>query len=594
MEKKKRDNFVIHKVFINSLGVFMAVEIANSLSKTIDGMITGHFLGTLELAASGLASPYFSIVGILSGILSVGMQSVCSKSMGEGDMEETNRQFSTVALIAFLTSIVVTILGIVFVEPICAGLGASGKDANLLPYTKEYLVALLLGTPALIGFSLLSPIMQLDSDGKRVKYAATGLAIGNIAGDLINVYIFHAGMMGMGLATSFSMVVGFVILLLHFRRKDALFRFSLRNIRVKDIVPVFGIGLPRAARRVCNTLRPILLNRHILYIGGKVAMSAYSVQKSVEGLALIAAYGVSEAVFLISGIYYGEQDRKAISKLFHEVVKYGLMISAGIGATIFLLAPWLAEVYTRDSAQTQGLAVIALQLFALSIPFTTMNESFAAYIQMLRKKTSSMVYLILQKLAVPLAVCYLFTMTMGTYGVFMIITAAEMFMFFVAVLMVWKENRRFPTKIDDFMILPDDFGTSEENAIEISVQSMEQVIGLSIQVEDFCKNHGVNNRKSCFLSLFVEEMAGNVVEHGFNDGKKHGLDIRVLIEEESLILRMRDDCRPFDIKKKLKEMDTEDICKGAGIRIVLGLADQVSYVNALRTNNLFVVLSRAD
>ncbi len=77
-----KDNYVIHKIFIGSLGVFFAVEITHALSNVVDGMITGRYLGSAELAACGIAKPFFSIVGIISGVLAAGTQVVCSKSMG--------------------------------------------------------------------------------------------------------------------------------------------------------------------------------------------------------------------------------------------------------------------------------------------------------------------------------------------------------------------------------------------------------------------------------------------------------------------------------------------------------------------------------
>lgn len=589
-----KDNYVIHKIFIGSLGVFMAVEITHALSNVVDGMITGHYLGSAELAACGIAKPFFSIVGIISGILAAGTQVVCSKSMGEGNMEETNHLFSLTCMISLLISLVVMVTGILFAGPIGMAFGATGKTAYLLPYTREYLRGVFLGTPTLIGFAVLSPIMQLDGDGRRVKVAIFVLAVLNIAGDLLNVTVFHGGMFGMGLTTSIAEGVAFGILLLHFRKRDALFRFHFCRIHFKEMAQVLKIGLPRATKRLCKVFCPIIVNHRILYIGAGIAMSAYSVEQSIEDLAMIAASGIAEAVFLISGIFYGEQDRKAMSGLFHEAFKFSLILSGGIGLGIFIGAPWIVRVYVTDSKEIIKLATIALRILALSLPLASINQSLISYMQTIRKMKLSILFVVLQRFVIPIANCYLLSMIFGTVGIYLVFVFNELFLFLALMVTVWRQNKKFPRCIDDCMMLPEEFGVPKENAIEISVQNMDQVIGLSVQVENFCKVHGIDARRRYFLSLCVEEMAGNVVKHGFSDGKKHGLDIRVLIIDNTLVLRMRDDCRPFDLKKWGADMPLNDPCRGIGIRLVLGIADQVSYVNSLKTNNLLIAISQKN
>ena len=65
-----------------------------------------------------------------------------------------------------------------------------------------------------------------------------------------------------------------------------------------------------------------------------------------------------------------------------------------------------------------------------------------------------------------------------------------------------------------------------------------------------------------------EEMAGNVVTHGFSDtGKKHAVDIRVVYKDNELTLRIRDNCKSFDPSEHAKSKDSEDV-GNIGIRLV--------------------------
>ena len=100
------------------------------------------------------------------------------------------------------------------------------------------------------------------------------------------------------------------------------------------------------------------------------------------------------------------------------------------------------------------------------------------------------------------------------------------------------------------MLLPKDFGIPEADRIEGSLHTVEEVIGLSDRVIPFCMERGIGKKEANRLALCIEEMAGNVIKHGFTDGKPHHLDVRVLVKDGGLILRLRDDCEKFDLREK--------------------------------------------
>jgi anti-sigma regulatory factor (Ser/Thr protein kinase) len=141
------------------------------------------------------------------------------------------------------------------------------------------------------------------------------------------------------------------------------------------------------------------------------------------------------------------------------------------------------------------------------------------------------------------------------------------------------------------MVIPKDFGVGADDRLDITVRSMEQVVNVSRQVQAFCKEKNVDDRRSYFAALMVEEMAGNIVSHGFGkDGKQHSVDIRIAYKNQDLILRIKDDCIPFDPSERREIFDPEDITKNIGIRMVYSLARSVQYKNILGMNALTILL----
>jgi len=112
-------------------------------------------------------------------------------------------------------------------------------------------------------------------------------------------------------------------------------------------------------------------------------------------------------------------------------------------------------------------------------------------------------------------------------------------------------------------------------------------------VQSFCLSQGVSRRISYFAALCLEEMADNVVRHGFSkDLKDHILELRVILRDAGIVLHMKDDCIPFDPEGRAKLVSGEDRFKNIGIRMVYGLADEVVYQNLLGLNVLKICLSQ--
>ncbi|MBP3873264.1 MAG: ATP-binding protein, partial [Lachnospiraceae bacterium] len=81
---------------------------------------------------------------------------------------------------------------------------------------------------------------------------------------------------------------------------------------------------------------------------------------------------------------------------------------------------------------------------------------------------------------------------------------------------------------------------------------------------------------------------GNIVEHGFNDGKKHSVDVRIVAADEPLTIRIRDDCPAFDPAKYMEQFSHEDPSKNAGLRLIAGIAKSINYQNNAGINTLLI------
>ena len=139
------------------------------------------------------------------------------------------------------------------------------------------------------------------------------------------------------------------------------------------------------------------------------------------------------------------------------------------------------------------------------------------------------------------------------------------------------------------MVIPEDFGVPENDRMDLTLRSEREVVNISERIQRFCLGKGIDERRAYYAALFLEEMAGNIVDHGFpKDRRKNSVDVRVVYKNDGLILRLKDDCVPFDPARRRALADPEDKTRNIGIRIVYSIASDIQYQNILGLNVLTI------
>ena len=139
-----------------------------------------------------------------------------------------------------------------------------------------------------------------------------------------------------------------------------------------------------------------------------------------------------------------------------------------------------------------------------------------------------------------------------------------------------------------WMWLSDTFGASNDEKMDISLHTMDDVINVSEKIINFCDTKDISRHDSRIAGLCIEEMAGNIITHGFSDKKKHSIDIRTVIKNGEVTIRIRDDCAAFDPLERMNQFSSEDPCKNIGIRMIGKLTNDISYYNTVGINTLLL------
>ena len=590
----KQKGGVISKLFKTSVVSLIAAAMAAMLGMVIDGAIIGRFLGTDSMAAYGLIMPVLNLATAFAGVLALGSQVVCAQRLGAGDIKGARRAFSMTMLVTVILSAVMILVFFIFRDGICILLGARGNSAHLLKLTSDYLVGLLPAFPCVLLLLEFNSLMRLDSDANRVVIAVSVMTGLDIAGDLLNAFVFHGGMLGMGLTTSFSYFVALIILLFHFTKKGIIFKFSFKGLRLRDLGAILGTGSSSAMGSTSAMLRIGIINQILVATAlSSIAVAAFGIVNSIISFVSGLMVGVGMTCAMIAGMILGEQDRSAAETLVKVTVKTVLGVSVVLAAVLLAGADLIAGLFKGDGGdEAARLAARGLRFYAVASLLYGINNAFVNYTQGFRRMVLSNVYCFLQNfvfIVVPaLILSGIIKGENETDCVWISFIICEALTFICIFVLAAVMKKGFPIAWKDFLFLRKDFGVPDEDLFEASITEESQVVPVSKAVAEFCERNGANEREKMLIPLCVEELGENAVTHGFKDGKKHGLDIRVLRLSDGWTLRFRDNGTLFDPTDWAKLHESDDPDTNIGIRMICGMAKDVQYLSTLELNNVTI------
>ena len=585
----RKDN-ITFKLFQSTMLTMLVAELSGAATAIIDGIVTGRYLGNTALAAHGIGMPYFSIVSIVSGILMVGSCAMCTRSIGKGDEKETGRIFSLTVLLGITLSIFLAVCGTAFAAQIASFLGAGPDTGDLHVAVRSYLKGIFPGAPGFIMFVILTPLLQLDGDSARPKIASAAMAVVDISGDLLNAFVFHQGMFGMGLASALSHYAALIVLLTHFFGKRSLFVFSLKDLRLNMIPEIMHDGLPRAMCMLCRGLLPIVLNPYVLFLAGAEGVAALSAMTSSSFVVGAPGWGIGGAMMIMGSMMVGEDDTGGLTDVVKSALRDIAIYVVIVAVAVFATAPAIASMYIPEQGMARDMTVAAIRCYAINLPFLALNVSFANYFQATRHIRSAHVVNICIEFVCTAAMSLTLGHFLGVAGVWAAFPAGQILLFAILVLYCVITRNSSRSGLAAYLPLDDDFGIAPEDVLVRSINTIEEAVQLSVDVKSFCTGRGIDPRQANRLALCVEELAGNVIRHGFADGNAHHLEIRIYVKDAQSVLRLRDDCRMFDLREYTENWapDPEHPERSIGIRLVMKSAKDLIYTNTMNTNNLII------
>ena len=353
------------------IGKLAVPTVITMLITSIYNMADTYFVGLLNnTSATGAVGVVFSFMAIIQAcgfLFGQGSGNFISRALGQQRREDAAHMASFGFFASVLTGCVITVLGLIFLEPLARLLGST---STILPYAKDYLRIILLGAPYMTGALTLNN--QLRFQGAAF-YSMIGIGSGgllNIALDPVFIFGLDMGVTGAAVATVISQAVSFLLLLYGTTRKDNL-RLSVRRARPKkgDFSELFRGGFPSLCRQGLSSVSTISLNWVAGSFGGDPAIAAMGIAARVMHMAFAAILGFGQGFQPVCGFNYGAGLYDRVKEAFWFCVKLGTALLLVASVAGFVFAPTLVGLFSEDAAVI-AVGTVALRLQCFSFPLT--------------------------------------------------------------------------------------------------------------------------------------------------------------------------------------------------------------------------------
>lgn len=362
---------------IVSLGI---PTMLNMMVTSLYNMADTLFVSGLGEQATGAVSVVLSLMSIIQAIgftLGMGSGAIVSRLLGKRQQKEADEVFSTAFYTALVVGVLLTVFGLIFLEPLVRFLGAMeevGVPVTTLEHSKTYSTYILISAP----FMCMSFVMNnvLRAQGKAVL-SMIGLVTGallNVALDPVLIYGAKMGMAGAAIATMISQMISFGILLFIFLSGKTITRIRIKTVARRFSVygEILTTGFPSFCRQILASICTVLLNRTIADLGIEGGQAAFGVVQKVFMFAFSISLGIGQGYQPVLGYNFSAKryDRVRSAYLFTLGFSVSLMLVFAIGCGA--LSEVLMDTFlTSEEARTVGRNTLLFQ--CLAMPLLPMN-----------------------------------------------------------------------------------------------------------------------------------------------------------------------------------------------------------------------------
>lgn len=386
------------------------------LITSIYNMADTYFVGTLGASAQAATGVLFTLQAIIQGLafmLGHGGGTFVSKELADKNTKTATMYISTSFFTGALFGIVLMLLGLLNLAPLVRFLGST---ETILPHAMDYGFWVLLACPFIICSLILNNGLRYEG---KAFYAMFGLTTGgilNIFGDYLLVMKLGMGVYGAGLATAFSQLVSFSILLVMYL-KMAQSKISIRAVsrNPKIYLSICRVGFPSLIRQGLTSVTNGVLN-NLTKPFGDAAIAAMSVVNRYSNFLMCIGLGMGQGFQPVAAFNYQARKYDRVKKGLVFTIGFSLIFVGGLSLVSMFIPEAIISLFQKKE-EVIAIGAVALRYYAFGMIFMSFSVPVNMLYQSIQRPTISSVLSLIRSGAVTIPMLLICVPILGLTGI---------------------------------------------------------------------------------------------------------------------------------------------------------------------------------
>lgn len=322
-------------------------QLVNLLYNVIDRIFIGRMAnGDIAMAGVGVAMPIILLVSAFAMLFAAGGAPLSAIEMGKQDNDKAEEIMSNCFSMLISGGIILTILFLIFKEPILWAFGASNATIG---YGLDYLSIYLIGT-IFVQISLgMNLFINTQGFTKIGMFTVIIGAIINIVLDPILIFGFGMGVKGAALATIISQGISAIFVLKFLFGKKSILKIRKKYLKLnkKLALSIVALGVAPFIMQATESLVLVSLNNQLLKYGGDLAVGAMTIMSSIMQVIMMPLMGLTQGAQPIISYNFGAKEMDRVKKTFKLLFIICVSYSAVMVSLIMIFPEFFVSIFNN-------------------------------------------------------------------------------------------------------------------------------------------------------------------------------------------------------------------------------------------------------
>lgn len=409
------------------------------------------YLGSYGNAANTVVFPLTVVALSIAVMIGDGCCAFVSISLGAGKKEDAHRSVGNSILLCIISSIVLTAIYLIFMEPILTFFGGKVNEETYA-CAKEYFFWIALGVPFYMFGQAMNPIIRSDGSPRFAMVSTVLGAVTNIILDPIFIFPLKMGMMGAAVATVIGQILtaGLSIWYLFHMKAIKLEKGSfgmwgglMRRflaLGITSFLSQISLVISMAAvQNMCTkygAMDPVFGQPEY----SQIPLAVLGIVMKFFQIAISISVGMAAGCIPVVGYNIGAKRKDRVKSLF----TYLLIAEAVVGAVALLIVELLPTQLIgifgarNESAYYTEFAVRSFRIYLCMMILATVNKGTFIFLQALGKAVASTMISLTREIIFGVFLPILLPIYFGLNGLLYSFPMADVLTFIIAAIVIYR------------------------------------------------------------------------------------------------------------------------------------------------------------